>query len=138
MNRRGIGIGSASLILIFSVLCLTVFSLLTLSMANREKELSEKLRSSVENYYSSDNAAVDIAAKFRAYSKNGEYPFQINDVAISNKGEDRYSYSCPIDDRRSIVVEFIGKDGEINILSWYETNIEKWSPDENINVWMGE
>jgi len=137
MNRRGIGIGSASLILIFSVLCLTVFSLLTLSMANREKELSEKLESSVENYYAADSAAVEIAAEFLANSKNGKIPSELNGAIISSNGECRFNYSCTIDDRRSIAVKFEIKDGKINILSWQETNIEEWLPNDNINVWKG-
>lgn len=138
MKRRTVGIGSASLILIFSVLCLTVFSLLTLSMANREKALSEKLRSSVENFYYADSAAVEIAAKLRLDSENGEYPLKIGGVEISSKGEGQYSYCCPIDDRRSIVVEFQAKGEGINIRSWCETNTEGWSPDENLGVWIGE
>lgn len=138
MNRRGVGIGSASLILIFSVLCLTVFSLLTLSLANSEKELSENLKSSVKNYYYADSVAVEIAAKFFADSKNGINPSELNGVAIRSNGDGLCSYICPIDDRRSIVVKLDVKGGKISILSWYETNTEKWVPDDNVNVWTGE
>ena len=138
MNRKGTGIGSASLILIFSVLCLTVFSLLTLAMANREKALSEKLKSSVESYYSADSAATEIAAALRQSAANGQTPSEIDGVAIESDGTGKYTYSCPMDGRRSIFVELKIENGEIKILSWYETNIVNWTPDENLNVWIGE
>lgn len=138
MKKFGAGIGSASLILIFSVLCLTVFALLTLSESNREKALTEKFASSVENYYSADSAAVEVARKLHTAVDNGEILSEINNIPIYSDGNGTFSYFCPIDDNRSIAVKLRNVNGEFEIIAWNETDTENWVPDEQLNVWMGE
>lgn len=138
MKRFGAGIGSASLILIFSVLCLTVFALLTLSETNREKSLTEKFESSVESYYAADSVAVDVAGKLRMAVENGEYFSDINNITIYTDGNGTFSYFCAIDGSHSLAVKLKSENGEFNIISWNETDTENWVPDEQLNVWRGE
>ena len=102
MKKFSPGIGSASLILIFSALCLAIFALLSLSSANREKALTEKFVSSTENYYAADSAAVEIAAQLRSAVSRGECPNKINDVNITTDGTSSFAYLCPIDAQRAL------------------------------------
>ena len=52
--RRKANIGSSSLILIFIVLCLVTFSVLSLGNAKREDALSQRSADSVKEYYRAD------------------------------------------------------------------------------------
>ena len=52
--RRKANIGSSSLILIFIVLCLVTFSVLSLGNAKREDALSVRSADSVQEYYRAD------------------------------------------------------------------------------------
>ena len=54
--RRKANIGSSSLILIFIVLCLVTFSVLSLGNAKREDALSRRSADSVQEYYRADAA----------------------------------------------------------------------------------
>ena len=54
--RRKANIGSSSLILIFIVLCLVTFSVLSLGNAKREDALSSRSADSVQEYYRADAA----------------------------------------------------------------------------------
>ena len=52
--KSGANIGSASLILIFIVLCLGTFGLLSLTSANNDLELAERNAAAVSGYYRAD------------------------------------------------------------------------------------
>lgn len=55
--RRRANIGSSSLILIFIVLCLAAFGILSLENAQREDTFSRKNAAAVQAYYQADRAA---------------------------------------------------------------------------------
>lgn len=57
-----INIGTSSLILIFIILCLTVFGLLSLSSAGSDWRLAQKNAESVRGYYEADSQAVEFVA----------------------------------------------------------------------------
>lgn len=138
MRKQGFGIGGASLLLIFSVLCLTVFSLLTLSATMRERTLTEKRRAAVEAYYAADGAAAEVAAALLEGGRTGAVPSTVGGTAIEDEGGGVYAYLCPIDGRRAISVRLMLSDGGIGILSWRTTEIADWTPDESLSVWEGE
>ncbi|MBR5228687.1 MAG: hypothetical protein IKV96_02485 [Firmicutes bacterium] len=53
-GSSGINIGSASIIMVFVVLCMTIFSVLSLMTAVNEFDTAEKYASSVAAYYEAD------------------------------------------------------------------------------------
>ena len=55
-ERRSVGVnvGSASIVMIFAVLCLTVFSTLSFVTAKHERKLAEKSAIAQQQYYESD------------------------------------------------------------------------------------
>lgn len=55
-------IGTSSLILIFIILCLTIFGLLSLSSAGSDWKLAEKNAESIRGYYEADSLAVEFTA----------------------------------------------------------------------------
>ena len=73
-NKGGITtVGISSLLTIFAVLCLVVFTLLTVSSARAAQTLSDKAAASVLNYYQADLEAEKTLAQLRA----GKVPAEI-------------------------------------------------------------
>lgn len=137
MKRSAVGLGGASLILIFSVLCLAVFSVLALAAANREQKLTDKRKTSTTAYYEADGKAVEIEAKLKTALSDGKPPDMVDGVTVTASG-DRLAYDCPIDERRSLSV-ILARDGDtLRILQWCETDIANWTPQQGVDVWKGE
>ena len=59
-------VGGSSLIMVFAVLCLTVFTLLTLSTVQADRRLSEVTAEAVSAYYAADAEAERLFAELRS------------------------------------------------------------------------
>ena len=66
MRRGGTVTGAVSLVMIFVVLCMTVFAVLTLSTAVGESRLAQATAAHVQDYYEADARATAIAAQVAA------------------------------------------------------------------------
>ena len=62
-------VGGISLLVVFAVLCLTVFALLSLSTVRADARLSEASAQAVADYYAADCQAQEILAQLRAAYK---------------------------------------------------------------------
>ena len=89
-------VGGSSLLVIFAVLCLTVFALLALSTVQAGSRLSDRSAQAVLDYYQADSRAEEILARLR----RGEVP-----QGVETEGEDLYVYACPISDTQTLMVE---------------------------------
>lgn len=119
-------IGGSSLLIIFAVLCLTVFALLGLSTVHANKRLSDISIQAVSDYYAADAEAEQILARLRT----GEIP-----ECVSREG-DVFSYTCPISDTQALRVAVRG--GDWHVLLWQSVPTESWQADESLNLWNGE
>lgn len=119
-------IGGSSLLIIFAVLCLTVFALLGLSTVHANKRLSDISIQAVSDYYAADTRAEQILAKLRA----GEIP-----EGVSREG-DVFSYACPISQYQELQVEV--RSGDWKILRWQSVSTTEWQADESLNLWNGQ
>ncbi|MFB0921098.1 MAG: hypothetical protein QMB62_09480 [Oscillospiraceae bacterium] len=139
MNRgRCFGAGGALLALIFSILCLTVSALTTLSSASRDSLLADKLASDVQDYYSADCRAIETAAALKESIKNGNTPDKVGENTIYTEENGQYSFSVPIREGLSLNVKLAENNGKLTILSWLQTRTEQWTPDESLKVWTDE
>lgn len=118
-------IGASSLLVIFVVLCMTVFSLLGLSTVRADKRLSDIRTKAVSDYYAADCQAEEILARLR----NGEYP---RDVTMENG---ICQYSCYISPNQELQVEVRCSDWKV--LRWQAVSTVGWNADESIQVWDG-
>lgn len=128
-KRKGITLtGGSSLLVIFAVLCLTVFALLTLSTVKADMRLADAAVNSVMEYYSADCAAEEILAKLR----EGTVP-----EGVTQAGN-LFAYTCPVSDTQELqVVVEINKE-EYQIQQWKVVSTTEWKPDEYIEVWTPE
>ena len=112
-----------SLLVIFAVLCLTVFALLSLSTVQADGRLSDASTKAVTAYYAADCQAEDILARLR----DGELP----------EG-DTYAYECPISDTQTLAVEVLLKDTTYTVLRWQAVSTADWEPDTGLELWDGD
>lgn len=128
--RRGAGAGSVFLLLIFSVLCLTIFALLTLCTARSEANLAKKAADSVKSFYGADTNAEYVYSELMYAISIGNKPEIIQDTKIEYP--DGYmQFISPVSDGRIIAV-LLSSDG--TIIQWKETDTKDWTPDESISV----
>ena len=119
-------VGGSSLLVIFAVLCMTVFAVLSLSTILAEQRLSETAAESVAAYYRADLQAEEIFARLRS----GE---QVPGVQIL---EDRYEYSCIISETQSLHVTLRRTDNGWSVLRW-QTESHAQEQTQTLPVWTG-
>ena len=139
-NKGGIGVGSASIVLVFAVLCLTVFTLITFIVANNDKALVDAETSLVTGYYKADTLAEHILADLL---KADTLPSKIGDIEINTQWDDELNmettyFLCPISDVKALYVNLAFHYDSFDILSWRMRDIDEWEIDTSINVWSGE
>jgi len=120
-------VGGTSLFVIFSVLCLTVFTLLTVSTVRAGQRLGDSTQRAVTDYYAADCAAEEILASLR----DGEIP----EGVLENNGV--YSYVCPVSDTRVLAVEVRVEGDNYEILRWQTISTARWEADDSLKVWDG-
>lgn len=127
-RRTPAAVGAASLLVIFAVLCLTVFALLALATVRADRSMSESSCAAVENYYAADCSAEEILARLRS----GELP-----AGVAKNG-DVYTYACPISERQALAVQVRLRGADYEILRWQAVSTLDWQADDRLPVWDGE
>ena len=121
--KNRISIGISSIVLIFLILCLAVFSLLSLSDANTALSFSERRAASVKLYYEADAAGQTFIRDFRrAFSESGDSMTVLCEIPLGNG--------------QKLSME-LSSDGT-EILSYYVYNSEEYIIDTHMPVLGGE
>lgn len=121
-------VGGSSLVVIFAVLCLTVFALLGLSTVRADKRLADVNLKAVTDYYSAEYEAEEILAELRS----GRIP-----EGVSVKENNVFSYSCKVSETQVLCVEVKFEEKEWNILRWQTVSTTEWSESDGLTVWKG-
>lgn len=121
-------VGGSSLLVIFAVLCLTVFALLSLSTVQADSRLSDASAAAVSGYYAADCRAEELLAELRS----GQIPEGVN------VNGDVYSYTCPISETQELQVEVQIRDDSWEILQWKAVSTAQWNEDDTLSLWDGE
>ena len=119
--------GGSSLLVIFAVLCLTVFALLGLSAVQANGRLSDASAQAVSGYYTADCQAEAILARLRA----GELPEGVTD------SDGLYTYQCPISETQTLMVEVRLDGTDWTVLRWQAVSIADWENVDTLSVWDG-
>ena len=120
-------LGGSSLLVIFSVLCLVCFALLSMTTARASEQLSVASCEAVTAYYRADARAEEMLARLRV----GDIP---EEVLVSGSV---CSYTCPISPTQqlSVVVELTGEGYQI--LEWQSTSTVQWQEEDYLPVFRG-
>lgn len=140
MNKGGVGVGSASIVLIFAVLCLTVFSLISFVVAGNDKILVETESKFVLGYYEADALAERVLAELL---EAGPYTYNtpgnilgvdINCYFDEELWADVWTYSCPLSENKEIYVKLAMYDDAFDVLSWRMRDTGEWEADLTLNL----
>lgn len=106
-------VGGTSLLVIFAVLCLTTFAVLSIATAEANAGRSRISAEAVKAYYDADLEAEEILSRIRA----GELP-----EGVTLEG-DVYSYTCKISETQTLFVEILAKDSTFTVLRWQAVSL---------------
>lgn len=127
-------VGGVSLLVVFAVLSLTVFALLSLATVQADVRLADASAQAVSDYYAADCAAQEILARIR----NGEQP---EGVTFSGSGLLRAEYAVPISDTQELQVSVILRgiaNREYVIERWQASSSGEWEFDDGLDLWDGD
>lgn len=120
--------GASLLLVVFAVLCLTIFALLSLSTVRANMRLGDASAVSVTSYYEADCEAQEILARLRA----GEIP---EGVMVYNGV---YYYKCSISDTQALNVAVqVNTPQDYTILYWQALPVDEWKASDNLELWNG-
>lgn len=123
-------VGGSSLLVIFAVLCLTIFALLGLSTVQADSRMAEASCNAVQRYYEADTEAERILASLR----QGKIPME---GVEENKNGDIYSYQCQVSEVQAIEVEVQITGDSYRVLHWQLVSTTEWEADDSLDVWTG-
>lgn len=117
-------VGGSSLLVIFSVLCFSVFSMLVLATVKADERLADASFDAVTAYYEADCEAERILGQLRA---------GVVEDGVTQK-DHIYTYQCPVNDTQclSVEVELDGDSYEIH--EWKLQETVEWEPEEYIEL----
>lgn len=119
-------IGGSSLLVIFAVLCLTVFALLSLSTVLADGRLNQASVDAVSAYYEADTQAEEVFARLR----QGELPAEVTET------NGIYTYTCPISENQSLQVVLEKAAEGWNVLRWQAVVTAEWE-EKALTLWDG-
>lgn len=121
-------VGGSSLLVIFAVLCLTIFALLSLSTVQADWRMASASSEAVKNYYEADTAAEQILALLR----QGSIPIE----GVGKEG-DVYRYQCEVSDVQALYVEVRITEETYEVLRWQLVSTTQWEADDSLSLWDG-
>ena len=118
-----VGVGMSTFMMIFIVLCLTIFATLTYLQAKHNLEETNQIIEASQAYYDADYTATSIYKSLKTNYMNTEFLVENN---ITKQGNE-YSYVVQMSDTRELQVTIVENEGKLKIEKWQE--IAKSSDD---------
>lgn len=153
-----VNIGSSSLLVIFVVLCLATFAILSLSSAQSDHSFAERLAAHKTEYYEASSKAevitgeIDrILAETASADAGGAY---FSTVAMALDGAELYgvtvscltdgdepavSFQVPCGDSQALkvtldVTDYTREDTYYTIRAWQVVSTREWEADDTLNL----
>lgn len=146
----GMGVGYVSVMLIFAVICLTIFAVLSFKAALSNDMFNERSGEFLKQYYAADTSAKEMLSRINDCAFEAkESPFfedefeeiigDIDGVDIMRKPDGfSVSYSIEINERQVLAVELqFDSEGSYTINKWQSQTVDWENSGSHINVWDG-
>lgn len=130
----GINVGLTTLIMIFAVLCIVVFSVLTYKTALYEKKLAVKTANATKEYYAADYKANEVMEQLKSRLDKGKGIDSL--VSYNNSG--KIKYSVKINDNSNLNVELKNNGKKLKIIRWEITTTKTEKFDDTLKLWDGK
>ena len=140
MAKGGIGVGSASILLVFAVLCLTIFSVITLRTATTDMAMTEFWKESVTAYYDADSLAESIVSEILGLEDIPTFVqgIDINTELINDTDGKMVSFSLPVSEQKELYVRLAIFSGFHETLEWKLRDACGWVVfDDGFDLWPG-
>ena len=162
MSQKGsfkISTGTSSILMIFVVLCLTTFAVLSYVTANADDKMTNTANKNIESYYKADANAQTVLEKIdsklneikniddyiSAFIDTAEiFPYGLDGVnLISEKGSPVIKFDIEIDSTSKLEVEikteFISGESKAiyKIIKYKKVSTIDWDIDELPGLWEG-
>ena len=147
MNKEGgLGFGSASIVLVFAVLCLTVFTLISLLSATTDRVMTDRMTEMVTGYYETDAQAETVLYEILQAAGSGdgipETSRFVSGVNVDSRLDQGLSatvasFSIPMQNDRELHVEIAVYEDSYDILEWRMRDTGDWKADDSLPVWRG-
>ena len=127
-------VGGVSLLVVFAVLCLTIFALLSLTTVQADVRLADASAQAVEDYYAADLEAQRVFACLRM-----DAGVPVNVELTEGEGAEGSMvarYAVPLSDTQALQVELAYQaDAGWTVLRWQAAPLGEWESDETIELW---
>lgn len=141
-KRQGFSVGITSIAVIFTVVCLTIFAVLSVSTAAQEKDLAEKYAESVSEYWAADARCTEIVNELGKLWEEGAGSSAILETAAA-EGIETYEdgnviyvyFEEPVNDSNSIAVSLEISD-EFRVTGWQEIYTGDWDADMGLDLFI--
>jgi hypothetical protein len=143
-------IGGPSLILIFIVMCLVTFGMLSLSAAKNERDLAQRNASAVTEYYLTDVEGEEfyqmVLGEVKDIKKSGIEAGAYEEILKQELGdyyhpEDKtVSTQIPMAHSQALLIELFPSfegEGDVRVAKWKVIHTEDYAVDTTMPVWDG-
>lgn len=142
----GAHIGSASIVMIFAVLCLTIFATLSFQTASYEWRLAEKSAAAATAYYDADSIAEERYQQIYellqsdAAEETVLAELTVMQVAVEKQhNQTLLYYTVSMDETQELQVCILRQaDGTLRIEQWKAAAVTQWDYEDTMQVWDGE
>ena len=143
-SKGGFGIGSASLLLIFAVLCMVIFSLSSYLVTSRDRSLVDVELAFLEGWYRADTQGQLVLAELLSHpldpSQPKQLPLEVLGTAISYIIQDeviKLSFYLEVTELNILVVQAVVYSTHYDLLLWRLEASTTWSATASPDVWQG-
>ncbi|MCM1166164.1 MAG: hypothetical protein NC299_07165 [Lachnospiraceae bacterium] len=162
INGAGLGVGYVSVMIIFAVICLTIFAVLSFSAASSSGGFNERSGEFLKEYYAADSAAKLKLALLDGLAKDAaetgffedEFEYLLDEAKSSGTadfGAELFGgitlkrigggfaavWTEKINDRQELAAEVSFTSGGYEITRWQSRTISADASDEHLGVWDG-
>ncbi|MDD2958992.1 MAG: hypothetical protein PHR92_10785 [Lachnospiraceae bacterium] len=154
-NKMVFNVGTTSLILIFTVLALVTFALLSLSGASAQKRLAEKMADRTTRYYTAENQAYQILERVQelvavAWEKGKDRGFLEEVQAAAEQEPDlewkdgKICWTVAVSEEQNLVAQAVlvaAKDGgtaSADLVEWHLEETGTWEKDDTMELFLAE
>ena len=131
-------LGGSSLLVVFAVLALTVFALLSLSTVRADVRLGDTAAQAVKDYYAADVRAQEILAQIRSGQPTEEVEMEVSMIHYPDLVIRIYTYAVPISDTQTLQVQVQVEGEDYTVLRWQSAPAGEWEADTSLDLWDGE
>lgn len=149
-RKIAMGVGYVSVMLIFAVICLTIFAVMSFKAAMSTDTFNDRSGEFLQRYYAADSKAKETLSKLNDSMQTArgsmffeeefeEAAKQLDGVSVKQSSDGIHaSYDVPINDRQVLAVDIrFDNDGKFTIEQWQSRVVLGETSDEHLGVWDG-